>query len=140
MKPLKILIAEDDAAIREALAELLESEGHACRQAYDGYNAVEVFQNEDFDLLVSDFRMPRLDGVGLLEWCRNNGRHLPVIFITANRELFPTERLALSDCCAELLRKPIHIDELLSAVEAASKREHRRDCGAGPLAGEGEKN
>jgi two-component system response regulator MprA len=136
-RSLNILIAEDEAGIRDALGELLESEGHRCRLANDGQHAADALgAGERFDLLVSDFRMPRMDGVSLLHWCRQNGFHFPVIFITANRELFPLENEALHDCCAALLRKPIHIDEFLDAVTAAMERSHVRDCAQPPSDGE----
>ncbi|RYZ96087.1 MAG: response regulator [Proteobacteria bacterium] len=115
-KPMRILIAEDDPGIRESLAELLESEGHLCRQAGDGQHATEILGTENFDILVSDFRMPRMNGVQLLQWCRAKGFSFPVLFITANRELFPMESDALRDSCADLQRKPIHIDEFLNAI------------------------
>lgn len=132
-KKTRILLVEDDSSIRETLAELLSFEGYECVEADDGQTATEILEREKFDVLVSDFRMPRMNGVDLLKWCRERKIHFPVIFITANRELFDKENFALTDCCAALLRKPIGIDELLSAVETARSRNHVRECGDGPL-------
>lgn len=131
----RILLVEDDASIRESLVELLSFEGYECAEADDGLTATEILARERFDLLISDFRMPRMNGVDLLKWCREHEIHFPVIFITANRELFDKEQVALKDCCAALLRKPIGIDELLQAVDEAMARAHKRDCGSGPLVG-----
>jgi DNA-binding response OmpR family regulator len=69
-----------------------------------------------------------MNGVELLNWCRNEEIYLPVIFITANLELLPDEKLALKDCCSALMQKPIDFDELLLAIESAKKRNHDRDC------------
>ena len=130
---LKILLAEDDAGIRESLTELLDYEGFDCVPAFDGQDAIEILAARDpcyFQVMISDFRMPRMNGGELLQWCRAHGYHFPVIFITANRELVPTENRALSDCCAALLHKPINIEQLLQAIEAARARNHQEDCAA----------
>jgi len=127
--PMKILLVEDDASIRSTLRELLEMEGYQCKEAVDGLEAKEILeQDKSFELLISDFRMPRWDGVQLLEWCRLNNIHVPVIFITANADLFTREKLALQDCCAALLKKPVSLDDLLKEVELARIRKHHRDC------------
>jgi DNA-binding NtrC family response regulator len=127
-KKIRILLAEDDMAIREILTELLIEEGYECIPSFDGKEAAEKLKTETFDVLVSDFRMPRMDGVELLKWCRSNHIHLPVIFITANKDLFPKEKLALNDCCAALLEKPIDINKLLEAIHEAKTRNHHRFC------------
>lgn len=124
----RILVAEDDASIREILLEILEGEGFTAVGAIDGQDASEKIQLAPFDLLISDFRMPRMNGAELLQWCRTNGFHLPVIFITANRDLFPEEKLSLTDCCAALIQKPLDIDHLLVAIKDSQNRSHRVDC------------
>lgn len=127
-RKLKIILAEDESAIREILSELLADEGYECVTAVDGQDAAEKLKADNFDLLISDFRMPRMTGVDLLKWCRSNSIHLPVIFITANKELFPEEKQALNDCCAALLQKPIDFNHLVVAIEEAKVRNHRRMC------------
>lgn len=125
---LKLLIVEDDDAIREILTDLLVDEGYECASACDGVKATELLSVSSFDVLISDFRMPRMNGAELLEWCRARGLHLPVIFLTANKDLFPHEKLALNDCCAALLQKPIDIDHLILAITDAKTRNHHRHC------------
>lgn len=125
---LRILLAEDEPTIREILTELLVDEGYECIAAFDGLDATEKLKKETFDLLISDFRMPRMNGAELLKWCREQKIHLPVIFITANKELFPEEKDALSDCCAALLVKPIDFNNLILAIEEAKTRNHHRFC------------
>lgn len=127
---MKILLVEDEEDIRTGLKELLEFESHECVAAEDGWEAKEILEcfPTQFDLLISDFRMPRWTGVDLLNWCRKRGLKMPVLFITANTELLRSEKLALSDCCASLLNKPIDLDKLLKAIEVASRRIHAQDC------------
>lgn len=126
---MNILIAEDDADIRNIFVEILEDHGHQCTAAEDGEVAKNILEGgKAFDLLISDFRMPRMSGDELLEWCRQAGLKFPVIFVTANSALLSKETLALGDCCADLLRKPIGAFQLLQAVEAAKARSHAVNC------------
>lgn len=126
---MKILLVEDDREIRTLLAEILEDHGHFCVQAEDGLAAKEILlQGTSFQLLITDFRMPRMDGAQLLLWCREQKIHFPAIFISANTELLDREKMVLSDCCAAFLRKPIGIDQLIEAVEDSTRRRHVADC------------
>lgn len=94
----------------------------------DGVEAKDILEQENFDLLITDFRMPRMDGANLLEWCRAQKIHFPVIFITANADLLPKEKLALNDCCADLLSKPISIETLIKSISDAKIRNHNLNC------------
>lgn len=123
-RKLKIILAEDETSIREILAELLIDEGHECIPAIDGVDAAEKIIRENFDLLISDFRMPRMNGAELFRWCRQNQKEMPVIFITANRELFPEEKIVLADCRAPLLQKPIDFNNLVSVIHEATSKNH----------------
>lgn len=124
----KILYAEDEASLREITTELLTSEGFECVAVGDGLEAVEKIKNENFDLILSDFKMPRMDGSLLLFWCRQNKIHCPFIFVSGNLERLPIESIALKDCCAAFLHKPVGIDELLKAIQSARTRTHEFDC------------
>jgi len=128
MKIKKILLAEDDQDIREVIADVLLNENFEVDCADNGLEATKKLATQSYDLLISDFRMPKMDGAQLLNWCRENNFHFPVIFITANRELFPLEILALNDCCASLLNKPLNLDSLLEEIVKADQREHLRNC------------
>ncbi|MFP5384864.1 MAG: response regulator [Bacteriovoracia bacterium] len=115
-KKYRILLAEDEPSIREALAEILMDEGFHCTSAFDGMDAVDKLEKENFDILISDFRMPRMNGAELVEWCREKKLELPVIFITANKNLLPEEKIAVTNGSL-LLHKPLDINVLLSALE-----------------------
>ena len=128
METFKILIAEDEPTLLELMTELLEGEGFTCTPVANGREAMDFLSKNKIDLLITDFKMPLVDGPTLLEWCRNRKLHFPVIFITANVELLPQEEIALKDCCADILHKPAGLEELLSSIEAARKRNHFREC------------
>ncbi|MBC7538022.1 MAG: response regulator [Bacteriovorax sp.] len=127
-QPYRILLTEDDRDIRELVFELLKGEDFDCVQASDGLEAKQILEKEKFDLLITDLRMPRMDGVELLEWCRQSKIHFPVIFISANTELLPKEQLALEDCCAAIINKPMDMDSILRAIAEAKTRNHLLHC------------
>ena len=78
-----VLIVEDEPAIREVVADLLQDEGYAVRQAADGLQAIEEFEVDDVDLVLSDVRMPRLDGPSLARRLRGRGHTIPVVLMSA---------------------------------------------------------
>lgn len=124
----RILYAEDEPDLREITTELLRTEGYDITAVADGLEAMRALEKENFDLLISDFQMPKIDGALLLMWCRETGRHFPVIFISGNMERLPIENLALDDCCATLLHKPVAFDHLIEKIEKAKLRIHEYDC------------
>ena len=124
----KILWAEDDSTLREVMMELLCAEGFICTPAADGIEARDWLMKENFDVLITDFNMPRMDGSNLLFWCRQNEVHLPVIFVTATVERLPIEELALNDCCSSVVNKPFAIEYLLEEIDKALNRNHEFHC------------
>jgi two-component system response regulator MprA len=78
-----VLVVEDEPAIREAVADLLEDEGYAVRQAADGLEAIDELRVDDVDLVLSDVRMPRLDGPSLARRLRRRGQAVPVVLMSA---------------------------------------------------------
>jgi two-component system, OmpR family, response regulator MprA len=78
-----VLVVEDEPAIREVVADLLQDEGYAVRQASDGLQAIEELEVDDVDLVLSDVRMPRLDGPSLARRLRGRGRAVPVVLMSA---------------------------------------------------------
>lgn len=124
---MNILIAEDDTEIRHLVREILEEEGHACVEAGNGEEAKEAFQRvEQFDLLFSDLNMPKLGGRALLDWCKEQGINLPVIFTSANTEMLKEEKSKVEETHAAILPKPMDIADILNAVNSA------RDLAAKP--------
>ena len=128
MKIKKVLVVEDENTLRSLLVEIFQGDDFTCLEAPNGLAATELLKKEQIDLLITDFRMPFMNGVDLVEWCRQRSLHFPVIYITANVDLLPREQLALSDCCASLLNKPVGIEDLMRAIESAEGREHALHC------------
>lgn len=139
MAAMRILIAEDDRAIREAVARALRLEGYDATGAEDGAAALAAMHEAEvpFDLLVLDVMMPRLDGLGTCRALRAQGDHIPILMLTARRET--GDRVAGLDAGADdYLAKPFDLAELLARVRALLRRSRyeARDArapGAGAL-------
>ena len=119
----RILLVEDDEGIQELLSEFLRDEGFHCDVASNGQIATEKLLMNSYDLLITDFRMPKMNGVELMKWCRHHNYQFPVIFITATASLMPEENIAVNDCCATLIHKPLSLQHLLNTVDYSLKRE-----------------
>jgi CheY-like chemotaxis protein len=123
-----LLLVEDDDAIRTTLGSFFELLELNYLSVSNGEEAIALIRTQKVDILITDFRMPKVDGVELLKWCRTHGHHFPVIFVSANAELLEKENIALKDCCASLLSKPILLDDFEKALEAALARQHHEHC------------
>jgi two-component system, NtrC family, response regulator HydG len=114
----RVLIVDDDAGVRFLLREVLEGAGLAVTEAADGSAALEALAGGGFDLVLTDLRMPRLDGQALLTQLRAWARPPKVIVLTAHG----SERHAVDAIKAgafDYFRKPFDNDELLAVVQRA---------------------
>jgi DNA-binding response OmpR family regulator len=123
----KILLAEDDATTRRLLASGLASAGYGVADAPDGETALELLAAEPFDLVVSDIRMRRVDGVQLLKAARERPEPPAVILLTGYSSV-DSAVAALRLGAYDYLQKPCTLAELLERVEGALKQraEERR--------------
>ena len=80
----RILVVDDEQGFREYIAEALVTEGHEVVQAQDGVAALAALGRESFNLLVTDLKMPRIDGLAVLGWVRENQPEVEVIMLTAH--------------------------------------------------------
>lgn len=114
----QILIVDDEPSIRKVLSAQLKRLGHEVATAEDGMRAVELLSEQVFHLVISDLRMPRLDGMELLQWCIEHQPGLPVILITAHGTIdTAVEALKLGAC--DYITKPFDRDELQAAIHKA---------------------
>ena len=126
----RVLIADDDRAIRESLARALELEGYAVDVVADGVEALATSRRASFDALVLDVMMPGVDGLGVCRVLRTDGDRTPVLMLTARVET--ADRVAGLDAGADdYLPKPFELDELLARLRALLRR---ASAGAGGAA------
>jgi DNA-binding NtrC family response regulator len=110
-----ILVVDDDAGIRENIADLLSTEDYRVFSAADANEAMHVLETEPIDLLVTDFQMPGRNGVELIEAARKANHSVPAILMTAY--LYVYEQIAEDRRRGiTLLRKPFDADEILQSV------------------------
>lgn len=116
----KILIIEDEAAIRRVLTKILseENESYKVEEAEDGLQGVEKVKNEEYDLILCDIKMPKMDGVEVLEAVKKIKPEIPMVMISGHGDLetaINTMRLGAFD----YISKPPDLNRLLNTVRNA---------------------
>ena len=113
-----ILLVDDDNALAEAVQAVLESQGHQVTHFDDGDSALKASREQQFDLVLTDYRMPGMGGMELLDHLHQQHPTLPVIMMTAfsttDRAIEATKKGAY-----DYLLKPFEMPELLSTVDQA---------------------
>ena len=117
----RVLVADDDRAIRESLERLLQLEGYQPSTAIDGAVALELARTQPFDLIVLDLMMPSVDGLTVCRVLRAEQDTTPIIMLTARTET--SDRVAGLDAGADdYLPKPFDPPELLARIRALLRR------------------
>ncbi|MGE0628288.1 MAG: response regulator [Hyphomicrobiaceae bacterium] len=118
---MRVLVAEDEMRIRTGIVEALERSGFNCDAVADGEDAWFLGETGNYDLVVLDLGLPRLDGLVVLKRWRQAGHDVPVLILTARGAW--TERVEGIDAGADdYLTKPFQIDELVARVRAIIRR------------------
>jgi two-component system, OmpR family, response regulator MprA len=117
----RILVVDDEPAVRESLRRALQLEGYAVELAEDGEQALERVSANGVDAIVLDVSMPRLDGLEACRRLRAGGSALPVLMLTARDEV--SDRVAGLDAGADdYVVKPFALEELLARLRALLRR------------------
>lgn len=117
----KILIVDDERSIRNSLAELLEMEGHTVEKAENGTAALVALEGGELELVISDIKMPEMDGVELLEAISEKYPDLPVVMISGHGTI-ETAVSCLRKGAADFIEKPIDMNRVLASVRGALER------------------
>ena len=112
----RILVVEDDAAVRRFLVECLEMLGFVVLQAASGMEALDCLADGRPDLMIVDFAMPEMNGAELTLAIRDQLPELPIILATGYADMDAVDKVVAAD---RVLRKPFRIDDLAAAVRAA---------------------
>jgi len=122
----RVLIADDDRAIRDALTRALGLEGYDVVQASDGNTALSVIELTQPDVAILDVMMPNIDGLTVCRVLRAERNRLPVLMLTARTET--PDRVAGLDAGADdYLAKPFELDELFARLRALLRRTKSED-------------
>ena len=124
----KILIADDEQKIREVLREYAEYEGHQVSEAVDGMQAVELAKQEDFDIIILDVMMPRLDGFSACKEIRKF-KQTPVLMLSARGEEYD-KLFGFEIGADDYVVKPFSPKEVLARINAIIKRNKVNDSPA----------
>ncbi|MFQ5944076.1 MAG: response regulator [Anaerolineales bacterium] len=119
-EPLHILIVDDDRRMARTLADILQVKGYRARSAYSGSEALETLRETSFDCVLSDIRMPDMDGVALYQAIRSVQPELPVVLMTA----YASDDLVqegLDEGVIAALAKPLEINLLLGFLSSLRK-------------------
>ena len=117
--PDRILVVDDEEAIREIVSSMLTFAGYSCLQAASGLEALAVLNSgEEFELMLSDLMMAELDGIGLLERTKEKFPDMPVVMVTAVHDI-SVALAALRNGAYDYLLKPFERDQLLATVGRA---------------------
>jgi two-component system, OmpR family, response regulator MprA len=122
MEPMRVLVVDDERAVRDSLRRALELEGYDVELAADGEEALErLAQNGEPDAVVLDILMPKMDGLEVCRRLRREGHRLPVLMLTARDEV--ENRVAGLDAGADdYVTKPFALEELLARLRALLRR------------------
>lgn len=122
---LNVLIVDDEAYIRDLLAELLSAHSHQSDTAGDGEEALVKLSQKHFDVILTDIKMPRMDGFTLLKTAKPLYPDCAFVVMTAFSQMY-SAREALSLGAEEYLPKPFHTGEVLGTIERAYQLNKRR--------------
>ncbi|GGH73036.1 DNA-binding response regulator [Paenibacillus silvae] len=118
---MRILIAEDEVHLAEAVSQILKKNNYSVDMVHDGRSGLDYAQSGIYDLLLLDIMMPEMDGISVLKTLRSEGNHTPVILLTAKGEL--SDKVSGLDYGADdYIAKPFATEELLARIRASLRR------------------
>lgn len=120
---LKILVCDDEKLIREVIKEYLQIEGYEVIEAEDGKIALELSKKEDFDLIIMDIMMPKLDGYQTVKELKKE-KDIPVLMLSARAEEFD-KLLGFELGIDDYVTKPFSPKELVARIKAITKRNEK---------------
>lgn len=117
---MKLLLAEDEQSLSKALTAILEHNGYTVDAVYDGVEALEYLEMGEYDGVILDIMMPRMDGMTALRKIREKGNQVPILMLTAKSEV--DDKVAgLDNGANDYLTKPFASKELLARIRAMTR-------------------
>ncbi|NLH01869.1 MAG: response regulator transcription factor [Clostridiales bacterium] len=119
---MRLLLAEDEKELSNALVTILKHNNYSVDAVYDGAEALNYLQAENYDGAILDIMMPKVDGITVLKKLREWGSDLPVLMLTAKSEI-DDRVLGLDSGADDYLTKPFAVKELLARIRAMTRRQ-----------------
>ena len=132
---IRILVAEDDSAMNRLVCNMLADRGYEPVPCSDGAQALKAFENQTFDMIITDVMMPNMDGYEFAGEVRRTDKHIPILFMTALDDKISQQR-GFRSGADDYVTKPFDADILLLRVGALLRRaniERSRELTAGNL-------
>lgn len=117
---MRILLAEDERSLSRAVVALLEKNNYSADAVYDGQEALEYLEAGNYDALILDLMMPKMDGLTVLRTLREQGNPIPVLILTAKSEV-DDKVLGLDTGANDSLTKPFSTQELMARIRAMTR-------------------
>lgn len=117
---MRILLAEDERSLSRAVIALLEKNNYSADAVYDGQKALEYLEAGNYDALILDLMMPKMDGLTVLRTLREQGNPIPVLILTAKSEV-DDKVLGLDTGANDYLTKPFSTQELMARIRAMTR-------------------
>lgn len=117
---MRLLLAEDEKALSKALTAILERNNYSVDPVYDGQEALDYLESDNYDGIILDIMMPKVDGITVLKTIRSKGNLIPVLLLTAKSEV-DDKILGLDAGANDYLTKPFNSRELLARIRAMTR-------------------
>ena len=123
---MKLLLAEDERSLSRAIIHILQKNNYTADAVYDGLSALDYLAAGDYDGVILDIMMPKLDGISVLRTLRAQGNPVPVLMLTAKAEI--DDKVLGLDCGAnDYLTKPFDPRALLARIRAMTRSQEGKD-------------
>ena len=119
---MRILLAEDERSLSRAIIALLERNNYSADAVYDGQEVLAYLEAGNYDALILDWMMPKMDGLCVLRALRQRGNRIPVLMLTAKSEV-DDKVLGLDSGANDYLTKPFSTQELMARIRAMTRRQ-----------------
>ena len=117
---MRLLLAEDEKALSKALVTILERNNYSVDAVDNGQDALDYLEADNYDGVILDIMMPKVDGITVLKTIRSKGNRIPVLMLTAKAEV-DDKVLGLDAGANDYLTKPFHTQELLARIRAMTR-------------------
>ncbi len=117
---MRLLLAEDEQSLSRAITTLLVKNNYSVDTVYDGQTALEYLEMNNYDGVILDIMMPKMDGITVLQTIRKHGNRVPVLILTAKSEIDDKVE-GLDSGANDYLTKPFAIRELLARIRAMTR-------------------